>query len=206
MRDVLNSGFGSAVIFYSWFCRDFADFQGINGPRRNCIRRVWTSRRCRRSYLEFVYSGRWYRHRLTVHREQNARTSIHFNFARVDDVFKYFDRLSLRLFDDQSGSSMWKRSVKDIQGEVLCVSQFTLLAKTTKGNKPDFHLAMVCCSLDLCVAWVCWGKICKKSSQQSEQMYGSLLSRLATLYYPDKIKGEKMDIQCLNRPFSCLIL
>jgi D-Tyr-tRNAtyr deacylase len=33
--------------------------------------------------------------------------------------------------------------VKDIEGELLCVSQFTLMANTTKGNKPDYHRAMV---------------------------------------------------------------
>lgn len=32
--------------------------------------------------------------------------------------------------------------MQDISGEVLCVSQFTLLASTKKGNKPDFHGAL----------------------------------------------------------------
>ncbi|GAB1316222.1 D-tyrosyl-tRNA(Tyr) deacylase [Madurella fahalii] len=49
--------------------------------------------------------------------------------------------LKLKLWDDESGGR-WKKSVQDINGEVLCVSQFTLLASTKKGNKPDFHGAM----------------------------------------------------------------
>lgn len=53
-------------------------------------------------------------------------------------------RLSLRLFSDISDpDKMWKANVKDVDGDILCVSQFTLLANTTKGNKPDFHRAMV---------------------------------------------------------------
>ncbi|KAG8953072.1 D-tyrosyl-tRNA(Tyr) deacylase [Tulasnella sp. 424] len=47
----------------------------------------------------------------------------------------------MRVFDDNDGT-MWKAGVKDIGGEVLSVSQFTLMANTTKGNKPDFHGAM----------------------------------------------------------------
>ena len=50
--------------------------------------------------------------------------------------------ISLRVFNDPSTDQMWKASVKDIDGDVLCVSQFTLMANTTKGNKPDFHRAM----------------------------------------------------------------
>ena len=50
--------------------------------------------------------------------------------------------LSLRVFDDAEGA-MWRQSVKDISGDVLCISQFTLLANTVKGSKPDFHRAMV---------------------------------------------------------------
>ncbi|VBB80526.1 Putative D-tyrosyl-tRNA(Tyr) deacylase [Podospora comata] len=49
--------------------------------------------------------------------------------------------LKLRLWDDDTGGR-WKKNVQDINGEVLCVSQFTLLASTKKGNKPDFHGAM----------------------------------------------------------------
>ncbi|KAJ8067452.1 hypothetical protein OCU04_004798 [Sclerotinia nivalis] len=49
--------------------------------------------------------------------------------------------LKMRLWNDENGGR-WKQSVQDIQGEVLCVSQFTLLASTKKGSKPDFHGAM----------------------------------------------------------------
>ncbi|GKU00361.1 d-tyrosyl-trna deacylase [Fusarium langsethiae] len=46
--------------------------------------------------------------------------------------------LRMKLWDDEEGIK-WKKSVGDIGGEVLCVSQFTLLASTKKGAKPDFH-------------------------------------------------------------------
>lgn len=49
--------------------------------------------------------------------------------------------LKMKLWADDAGGQ-WKKSVRDIDGEVLCVSQFTLLASTKKGNKPDFHNAM----------------------------------------------------------------
>ncbi len=64
--------------------------------------------------------------------------------------------LTLKVFSDDASGAMWKKNVKDIEGEVLCVSQFTLFANTSKG-KPDFHRAMVCivsifvlCPLPLC--------------------------------------------------------
>lgn len=51
--------------------------------------------------------------------------------------------LSLRVFSDPSNEEKsWRASVKDVDGDILCVSQFTLMANTTKGNKPDFHRAM----------------------------------------------------------------
>eukprot|EP00051_Salpingoeca_urceolata_P021703 m.342988 g.342988 ORF g.342988 m.342988 type:complete len:195 (+) comp19848_c1_seq1:2282-2866(+) len=49
--------------------------------------------------------------------------------------------LSLRLFDAEDGR-MWRQNVGQSGLEILSVSQFTLYAKTAKGNKPDFHLAM----------------------------------------------------------------
>ncbi|CAK7237185.1 D-tyrosyl-tRNA(Tyr) deacylase [Sporothrix curviconia] len=49
--------------------------------------------------------------------------------------------VKLRLWDDEEGGT-WKKSVQDIGGEVLCVSQFTLLASTKKGSKPSFHGAL----------------------------------------------------------------
>ena len=42
----------------------------------------------------------------------------------------------LRIFDDEAG--IMNRSVVDAEGDVLVVSQFTLMASTRKGNRPAY--------------------------------------------------------------------
>ena len=44
--------------------------------------------------------------------------------------------LALRVFDDEQG--VMNRSIMDVGGEALVVSQFTLMASTKKGNRPSY--------------------------------------------------------------------
>ncbi len=52
----------------------------------------------------------------------------------IDKILKY------RFFDDEQGKMGW--NVSQANGGILLVSQFTLMAQTQKGLRPDFGSAM----------------------------------------------------------------
>ncbi|KAL8419018.1 hypothetical protein RB594_002287 [Gaeumannomyces avenae] len=113
--------------------------------------------------------------------------------------------LKIRLWDDDSGGR-WKHSVKDVKAEVLCgtsvpyllspfasagasshtpamlVSQFTLLASTKKGSKPDFHGAM--------------------GGEDAKRLYHHFLQKVKDGYEADKVKDgvfqAMMEVALVN--------
>ncbi|KAG0212240.1 D-tyrosyl-tRNA(Tyr) deacylase [Mortierella sp. NVP41] len=78
---------------------------------------------------------------------------------------------------EQEPARMWSKSVVDIEGEILCVSQFTLYGQVIKGSKPDFHLSM--------------------KSDTSKKMYHDFLDRLKAAYKPDRIKDGEFGAMML---------
>ena len=62
------------------------------------------------------------------------------NEDNEDDINWLSNKITqLRIFDDKDG--VMNLSVKDVDGEILTISQFTLHAKTKKGNRPSYQQA-----------------------------------------------------------------
>ena len=59
----------------------------------------------------------------------------------LEDVKKLAKKVvNLRIFDDESG--IMNKSILEVGGEILSISQFTLYANTKKGNRPSYIEAL----------------------------------------------------------------
>ena len=98
-----------------------------------------------------------------------------------DDVNFIADKCcSLRIFED--AEDKMNRSVKEVNGEMLIIPQFTLYGETAKGNRPSF--------------------IDAAKPDEAIPLYEKFVSRVRMNLGDDKIKvgifGAMMDIQLVN--------
>lgn len=98
--------------------------------------------------------------------------------AEVDRLVRKIP--ALRIFEDEGGNM--NRSVLDIGGSVIVVSQFTLYADTKKGNRPGFSDAA--------------------RPEQAEPLYEELLQKLRSVMGAERVGsglfGAHMRVRLLN--------
>ena len=77
------------------------------------------------------------------HSEIGLGLVVYFGVERGDkqeDISKIAKKIvDMRIFSDENGKM--NLSVKNVNGEILAVSQFTLLANLSRGNRPSFEMA-----------------------------------------------------------------
>lgn len=70
----------------------------------------------------------------------NILVGINVNDTMEDVDYIVRKVVNLRVFDDDAG--IMNKSILDVSGEILSISQFTLQADTKKGNRPSYINAM----------------------------------------------------------------
>lgn len=93
--------------------------------------------------------------------------------------------LGLRIFADENGKT--NLSLKDVNGELLIISQFTLYADCRKGNRPNFLQA--------------------KEPKEAERMYDYFCELCSREAHVEKgIFGADMKVELLNDgPFTIIL-
>ena len=92
---------------------------------------------------------------------------------------KLADKLTgLRIFEDENGKM--NRSLEDVKGQLLIVSQFTLYGSCKKGRRPDFFGAA--------------------APEKAEALYERFLQQCETLGYPPQhgMFGAHMMVESVN--------
>ena len=103
---------------------------------------------------------------------------------------KIADKLvRLRIFEDENGKT--NKSIEDIQGSIIVVSQFTLYADTEHGNRPGFSNAA--------------------RPELANPLYERVVAKLRAVLGPDRVGtgrfGADMKVRLLNDgPFSVELL
>ena len=72
--------------------------------------------------------------RVVIQRVSHASVTI--NGVCKSAIQEGFKITGLRVFDDENG--VMNKSILEVNGEILVISQFTLMASTKKGNRPSY--------------------------------------------------------------------
>ncbi|MEO0969268.1 MAG: D-aminoacyl-tRNA deacylase, partial [Cyanobacteria bacterium J06639_18] len=73
-----------------------------------------------------------------IGRGLNLLVGIAATYTNVEIDWMVRKCLDLRLFPEHEGGDRWEKSVEEICGELLIVSQFTLYGNCRKGRRPSF--------------------------------------------------------------------
>jgi len=98
-----------------------------------------------------------------------------------EDVLFVADKCcNIRIFED--AEDKMNKSVKDVSGEVLIISQFTIYGETAKGNRPSFIEAA--------------------RPEEAIPLYNKFISRVKMNLGVDKVRegifGAMMDVELIN--------